>query len=221
MARVGAAAGGLDLYTRSLIWRLRLSAAAYLLLVLAAQAQSMSMLRTLGWAIPLIGLITGGLMTIGVVRFAKVPESSCAGAPAKFAAAMMALALLIDVYALTALLDAAESPERARGVAVWGMALSLSAFVALLVSFHRAASELGEHGLASMCTVAGLIVASCAAVAIGARMWLGELNRLELETVVLGGGLVIICLVAAVVVYLLLLRKLRDRLAAEVLRLDP
>jgi len=223
------ASRGIKLYERALVWRLVLTVSGYVLLIMAAQGHSRGMVETLSWAIPLMAIVTGSLMTIGVFRFANQPQGTQGRGPAALAGAMMAVALVMDLSLFASLLRvlridsdsagygdmsaARDALESAQSMAVWGMALSLAAFVALLISIHRVARYFDDEQIAGQAFSVGLRVVLMGAFAWGLRYWLGSNRRISLETAIFAASGILIAVLVLVISHLNLVGKLSARLA--------
>ena len=223
------AARGLKLYERALVWRLVLTVSGYVLFIMAAKGGSQGMVETLSWAILLVAIVTGALMTIGVFQFAGQPLVTRGRAAAGLAGAMMAVALVMDLSLFATLLrvlgidsdstgygdysTAQDALESAQSMAVWGMALSLAAFVALLISFHRVAKHFDDEQLEGQVFSVGLKVVLMGAFAWGLRLWLGSTKRITLETAIFAASGILIAVLVLVISHLNLVGKLSARLA--------
>lgn len=223
------AARGLRLYQRGLVWRLILTFSGYVLLFMAAKGRSRAMLETISWALPLMSIVTGAVMTIGVFQFARQPAGSRAGGPAVLAGVMMVLALFIDVSLFASLLQVLEidqnsmgygdisaarkSLEAAQSMANWGMALSLGAFVALLASFHRVARALEDAELMGQAFSVGVTIVLMGSVAWGLRYWLSSAQRITLGTAVVSAIGILLTVLVLVIAHLNLVGKLGVRMA--------
>ncbi len=223
------AALGLRLYQRGLVWRLILTFSGYVLLFMAAKGRSRAMLETISWALPLMAIVTGAVMTIGVFKFARQPAGSRAGGPAVLAGVMMAFALFIDVSLFASLLQvlgldgnsvgygdisaARKSLEAAQSMATWGMALSLGAFVALLVSFHRVARALEDAELAGQAFSVGVTIVLMGSFAWGLRYWLSTAQRITLGTAMVSAIGILLVVLVLVIAHLNLVGKLAVRMA--------
>ncbi len=220
---------GLRLYQQALVWRLVLTVAGYGLLFIAIKGRSQEMAETLSWAGSLVAIVTGAFMTVGVFRFANQPVGTPGRGAAFLAGSLMAIALVIDLSLFASLLEvlsvdrslagygdlsaAVASLEAAQSMAVWGMALSIAAFVALITSFRGVAHALDEGRLATQAYGVGVTVVLVGALAWGLRYWLSTASRVTLDSAIFAGLGILVAILVVVVSHLDLVGKLNARLA--------
>jgi hypothetical protein len=192
------AADGLGLYSAALVWRLAITFGGYALLSMAMLGRSAGLARLLMWALPLGALATGVMMFAGIVRFSGQPSSSPGRPAALFAAATMAITLVLDLYLLVLMLGVSgesggyDALATASRLGPWTMALGFASLGALLFSFGAIAGRIADPTLRRRVGGVAIWLGFIALSAVGLRMMFDDISRRG------GGSMIAIALVVGV-----------------------
>ncbi len=199
---------GLNFYAASLSWRIGLVVSAYVLLGLALLGRSMGIAKFVGWYLPTVGFVTGLCMLVGLMGFAKQPESSPAKPTAILAVCAFLVALGLESRSLTIIIDVMNPDEnsygfghrkdleRAQVLSTWAMRSGFAGLLLILASLRSVAHHLGQSELAARCFRTGLGLLAGAGVVWGMQSSISDLRSIGslifLAIIVLGVVIVVL-----------------------------
>lgn len=221
------AAGGLHSYALGLTWRLILTVLGYLVLLFAIQARSASLAKFMGVIMPLLGLATGLVMLVGLVRFTRQPADGQARSSAVFAAGVFGVAFALEVFGFLLVLrmvsidpsewsaveELRETAELSAKIGVWAMALAFAHLLALLVAFRAVSRRIGQSKLGGQAISVGAVVFFAAGLVVSIKWWLPHAG-LDLGLALMLAITTLGVAIAAIGIYIRLVNVVADSLMA-------
>lgn len=208
-------AAGLELYGSGLKWRVGVAVAGYALLMLGLLSRSMELMKLTIWLLPVATIATSLVMLTGVRRYTQQPDDSPGRTAATLALVFMICGVLIDIYGFVLIIQtlgvdtgdwgaigrARKAVERADALSVWGMGVSFTSLLILLLSFHQVAEHIGRDDLSKRAGVLAVFLALASMTAIGFRLYAPG-ARIDIESVIAVAAFVVIVALVAVAMYI-------------------
>lgn len=216
------AAGGLHTYALGLTWRLILTVGGYVVLLFAIQARSPALAKFVGVIMPLLGIATGLVMLVGLIRFTRHPADSQARSSAMFAAAVFGIAFVLELIGMFLVLaiitgervsEIRETAELAGKVGIWAIALAFAHLLALLVAFRSLSRRVGNQQLGRQAISVGVVVLLSAALVVSIKWWLPH-AELDMGMALLLAITTLCVAIAAIGLYIRLVNVVADTLLA-------
>lgn len=215
------AARGLRLYRAGLVWKIAVLVVGLLLMVMAAAAQSLPMIKGTMALAALAGLVPSIVMFVGLVRFTAVPDESDAHAAALATVVLWPVGMALDAWALVIIVrmqgardwDLVEHVETVQQLQPVAQLVGIVSLAVLLTALRRCAQALGEATAAAR---AGTLWVLAAVLAGGPFL----VRAQGLQRALGGAGLLVLALgvlavlIAFVILYLGLVSRLIHRMQA-------
>lgn len=216
-------ASGLELYASALSWRVYGTIGGYLALMIGVFNRSQPIVKMTMFIMPVIALITAVVMVVGVMRYARQPDTCDAGIPAWMAAALMGIGVLLEAYTLqlvvrqlsidatsfSAFREMREVAEQAQLVSLWAMGLGFVGLLLLMLSFGQLARYIQRPDLSSRIISIGIFMAVIASVVLGFRSYASSAKG-DPSNLVAGGILIAVLALVAVLSYLGLVKSIAE-----------